>query len=198
MAKLQLFSNFYNTNREKKNIVEKSNDINKEKTTLLNKSILDVVSTETGDENSCMSASIDAKLQSGKKLSQEELNYLQRTNPIMYMRVLRVQMKRDLLEKKLKNCKSKREVEEISMFELGSIRKNDPDKILIIKALQRVVVEFKRTSVYHQLPEVKEDKGKTKSATKQELRHSMKLGGYHETLSIMIDTEDTMEFDIKS
>ena len=53
----------------------------------LAESILDKINgTEdmTDEDKAKMDARIMAKLKSGKKLSQKELNYLKKTNPIMY------------------------------------------------------------------------------------------------------------------
>ena len=41
------------------------------------------------EDRSRMDAQITAKLQSGKKLSQKEMDYLRKTNPIMYAHALR-------------------------------------------------------------------------------------------------------------
>ena len=45
-----------------------------------------------------MDARIMAKLESGKKLSQKELDYLRRTNPILYAEAMRVQRMAEALE----------------------------------------------------------------------------------------------------
>lgn len=57
---------------------------------------------------------ISQKLNAGKKLTASGMDFLRRTNPDMYMKALRIQMKREMVENSLKNCKSKKEVEEVA------------------------------------------------------------------------------------
>lgn len=64
------------------------------------------------EEKVAYEAKLNEKIKRGDKLSQREMSYLQRTNPIMYFRIKRVQVQRELLEKRLKQCRSKKEVEE--------------------------------------------------------------------------------------
>ncbi len=47
------------------------------------------------------------KLKSGRKLTQEELDYLRIHNPEMYKIAVRVETERKVLKTKLNNCKSK-------------------------------------------------------------------------------------------
>lgn len=78
----------------------------------LAESILDKINGtgDMTDENKAkMDARIMAKLKSGKKLSQKELNYLKKTNPIMYAHALRVQRMAEAIEKQIKHAKSKEE-----------------------------------------------------------------------------------------
>ena len=53
------------------------------------------------EDRSTMDAQITAKLQSGKKLSQKEMDYLRKTNPIMYAHALRVQRMAEAVEEQL-------------------------------------------------------------------------------------------------
>lgn len=65
------------------------------------------------EDRSRMDAQITAKLQSGKKLSQKEMDYLRKTNPIMYAHALRVQRMAEAVEEQLKHAKSKEEADRI-------------------------------------------------------------------------------------
>lgn len=106
------------------------------------------------EEKQQLNSSITAKMKSGAKLTQRELEYLRRTNPQMYLKIMMLQKKRELLEQKLKNCKSKKEVNEVIMFEMSLVRKTDPDRELKIKSIQDTEREFKKTMEYKRLPEV--------------------------------------------
>ena len=77
------------------------------------------------EDRSRMDAQITAKLQSGKKLSQKEMDYLRKTNPIMYAHALRVQRMAEAVEEQLKHAKSKEEADQIISSALSGISKND-------------------------------------------------------------------------
>ena len=85
------------------------------------------------EDRSRMDAQITAKLQSGKKLSQKEMDYLRKTNPIMYAHVLRVQRMAEAVEEQLKHAKSKEEADQIISSALSGISKNDPDREYILR-----------------------------------------------------------------
>ena len=95
-----------------------------------------------------MEARINAKLQSGKKLSQEEMEYLRRYNPIMYAHALRVQRMAEAVEEQLKHAKSKEEADRIITSALNGISKNDPDREYIFAAVNRVATEFHKSGAY--------------------------------------------------
>ena len=87
----------------------------------------------------------------------------------MYIRIKRVQMQREMLERKLKYCKSKKEVEEVYMQSMSSIGKKDPDREMLYRAYQKVTMDFKKTLKYKSLPEVEEDE-KEKGGRKKKQR----------------------------
>lgn len=75
-------------------------------------SILDRISgiEDMSDEDrSKMDARIMSKLEAGDKLSKKELDYLKRTNPIMYAHVMRVQRTAESVKERLKHARSKEE-----------------------------------------------------------------------------------------
>ena len=98
-----------------------------------------------------MDARIMAKLKFGKKLSQKELDYLRRTNPILYAQTMRVQRMAQALEEQLKHAKSKEEVNQIFTNALSRI-KNDPDKEYLMASYNRISTEFRSSKMYHSLP----------------------------------------------
>jgi len=79
------------------------------------------------EDRSRMDAQITAKLQSGKKLSQKEMDYLRKTNPILYAHAL------------------------------SGISKNDPDREYIFAAVNRISTEFHKSGAYEKLPNTAEE-----------------------------------------
>ena len=67
------------------------------------------------DGSSKLSAQIDLKLQSGKKLTAEEMDYLQKTDPQKYQKIKSMEAERENYEKELKRCKTKEEVQRVRM-----------------------------------------------------------------------------------
>ena len=109
-----------------------------------------------------MDAQIYAKLESGKKLSQKEMDYLRRTNPIMYAHALRVQRMAEAVEEQLKHAKSKEEADRIVSSALCGISKNDPDREYIFAAVNRVSNEFHKSGAYEKLPNTIDEGDKKK------------------------------------
>jgi hypothetical protein len=131
---------------------------------------------------------ISQKLNAGKKLTASEMDFLRRTNPDMYMKALRIQMKREMVENSLKNCKSKKEVEEVAGLQLGMINDKDPDREALTNAVNEVVKEFKKSDKYKSLPQESEEK----------------RGGRYESLNSeeyngkgVLRKGDTADFDVK-
>ena len=113
------------------------------------------------DDRAKMDAQITAKLQSGKKLSQKEMDYLRRTNPIMYAHALRVQRMAEAVEEQLKHAKSKEEANNIISSALSGISKNDPDREFIFAAVNRISEEFHKSGAYEKLPNTIEEGDKS-------------------------------------
>ncbi len=109
------------------------------------------------EDRSRMDAQIAAKLQSGKKLSQKEMDYLRKTNPIMYAHALRVQRVAEAVEEQLKHAKSKEEADQIISFAMSGISKNDPDREYIFAAVNRISTEFHKSGAYDKLPNTIEE-----------------------------------------
>ena len=116
------------------------------------------------DKHKELDSRIMAKLSSGKKLSQKELEYLQRTNPIMYAQAMRIQRLAKALEEQLKHAKSKEEVNQIFTNALSSI-KNDPDKEYLMASYNRISEEFRKSKMFHALPDTIEEANRKKKRT---------------------------------
>jgi hypothetical protein len=133
------------------------------------KAMMQPESRMTEEQKKAYEDKIYQKARNGEKLTPSELEYIRRTNPEMYIRIKRVQMQREMLERKLKNCKSKKEVEEVYMQSMSSIGKKDPDREMLYRAYQKVTMDFKKTLKYKSLPEVEEDE-KEKGGRKKKQR----------------------------
>lgn len=72
------------------------------------------------DGSSKLSAQIDLKLNSGKKLTAEEMDYLQKTDPQKYQRVKAMEAEQKNYEQELKRCKTKEEVQRVRMSHTAS------------------------------------------------------------------------------
>ena len=103
---------------------------------------------------------IYAKIQSGKKLTQDELAYLRRYDPVTYMKVARIQAQREALEAQLKCCKSKEEAQELYTDAVSRIPEDDPARAELMAAYDDAYGEFKKSDDYGSLPQKDEDRDK--------------------------------------
>ena len=69
----------------------------------------------TKDGTTKMSAQIDLKLNSGQKLTAEEMEYLRDHDPQTYQRIKSMEMEQKHYEQELKRCKTKEEVQRVKM-----------------------------------------------------------------------------------
>ncbi len=134
-----------------KNEEQKKITTTKEPAQYILESVTDVEKM-TEEDGGKMDAQITAKLQSGKKLSQKEMDYLRRTNPIMYAHALRIQRMAEAVEEQLKHAKSKEEADRIISSALGIVSKNDPVREYIFAAINRISTEFHKSDAYKKLP----------------------------------------------
>lgn len=114
------------------------------------------------EERAKKDAQILAKLKSGRKLTQEELTYLQRTNPMMYVHAMRVQAIAKQVEEQLKHARSKEEADSIVCNAISGISKDDPDKEFIVAAVNRIAKEMHQSPGYNRLPNTNADLQKSK------------------------------------
>lgn len=115
------------------------------------------------EDRAKMDAQIMAKLKSGKKLSQKEMDYLRKTNPIMYAHAMRVQRMAEAIEEQLKHARSKEEANRIITSAMAGISKNDPDREFIFAAVNRIDTEFHKSGAYEKLPDTIEEAQKKNS-----------------------------------
>ena len=72
-----------------------------------------------------------AKIQSGKKLTPDEMQYLRQNDPVTYMKVARVQAQREAFETQLNNCKSKEEAQDLYLDKVSRISEDKYNSIYI-------------------------------------------------------------------
>lgn len=72
------------------------------------------------DGSAKLSAQIDLKLNSGQKLTAEEMDYLQKTDPQKYQKLKAMEAEQENYEKELKRCKTKEEVQRVRMSHTAS------------------------------------------------------------------------------
>lgn len=145
-----------------------------------------------------LEAKIMRKLESGKKLTTKELNFLRKNNPALYAKAMRVKIKREALEHRLENAKSKEEVMDIYGEAMASISKDDSAKKYLVAAVTDAVKEFKETRYYKNLPNTKEeaDAKKHKSVNNNDMWekseensesviYETKLGSYQQAYTML-------------
>lgn len=86
------------------------------------------------EEKKAYLAKIIAKLKSGKKLTSEEMRFLQAEDPQLYQQAARVQAMRGSLESGLAHSTSKEEAQSVYLDTLTHISEDDPMKEYIIAA----------------------------------------------------------------
>lgn len=99
-----------------------------------------------------------AKIQSGKKLTADEMQYLRMNDPVTYMKVARVQAQREALETQLKNCKSKEEAQDIYLDKVSRISEDDPARQELRAAYDDAYDEYKKSGDYKSLPRTEEER----------------------------------------
>lgn len=100
---------------------------------------------------------IEQKLKNGKKLTAEEMSFIQQYYPEKYPIIKRIQLMRENLENQLEHACSKQEVQKLYAFAVGMVSDKDPYKEEILNAYQDVLQEFKKSSAYQKLPQKTEE-----------------------------------------
>lgn len=152
------------------------------------------------DGSAKLSSQIRTKLACGKKLTQEEMDYLQKTDPQTYQKAKSIEAEQKSYEKELERCKTKEDVERVrtnrvaaSLSVVNSVKNNSaiPEgaKLGIIwqelqknMAMEKTITNFVKSGRYAQLP------------TEAELREAQKqLEEAKEAESGMEDPMDNTE-----
>lgn len=145
------------------NLGEKSNaEIWRETIAMMEESLVKVPE----EKRAAYEQKIRQKMQSGKKLSGEELNYLRIYQPELYRSALRVENARTVLRTKLKNCKSKEEVDNVVAVqnEVLKAMDGDSDREYMAAMVRHEVDTFKKSMAYARLPQRLEEGKKKKKA----------------------------------
>lgn len=132
------------------------------------KEAIDGANFKSEEEKIAYEKRLNDRIKLGAKLSPKEMNYLLRSNPIMYMRIKRIQSHRESLERRLKRCRSKKEVEQAYSDATSMIHPKDPDKQSLANAFGNVTRDFKKTREYHALPMEIKDKINDKRRREQQ------------------------------
>ena len=114
------------------------------------------------EEKAKKEAGILNKLKFGKKLTPEELRYLQKVNPIMYAQAMRVRALAKAVEEQVKHARSKEEANQIVSNAMSSISKDDPAREYMVAAIDRVSSEMHKSPGYSRLPNTEADVQKAK------------------------------------
>ncbi|MBQ8435509.1 MAG: hypothetical protein IJX24_05815, partial [Oscillospiraceae bacterium] len=114
--------------------------------------------------------SINNKISAGVDLTADEMKYLQTKNPMLYQKLKNDKQEEKAFEKKLKNCKTKDEVENLklssvnkAMSAMGAVKNNpnisDGVKLAVaesemrkLRKLNEIVVKFVKSGDYAKLP----------------------------------------------
>lgn len=110
-----------------------------------------------------MLSRIIGELKSGKKLSAKELDFLRRTDPILYAHALRVQRMAEALKQQLSHAKSKQEANDMITSAIAGVSDKDPDKEYLLAAYNEVSKNFHKSPAYQRLPNTPEDAKKRKT-----------------------------------
>ncbi|MDD6307239.1 MAG: hypothetical protein PUA75_09945 [Clostridiales bacterium] len=112
----------------------------------------------TEEEKSAYLAHIQAKLKAGKKLTAEEMRFLQAEYPDLYLQAARVQSMRESFERQLKSCKTKEEAANVFSTSMSMVSDSDPMKEAVTAAYEDAYREYKETDKYKSLPENDKEK----------------------------------------
>lgn len=135
------------------------------------------------DGSSKISSEIRAKLATGKKLTQEEMQYLQKNDPQTYQKAKAIEEEKKSYEEELKRCETKEDVQRIrmnrtaaSLSVVNSVKSNpaipEGAKLGIIwqelqknMALEETISVFIKSGKYSQLPTEAEELEAEKALT---------------------------------
>ena len=150
-----------------------NNDFTADGSTTLRDSIArqaEEIRKSQADGSSKLSAQIRTKLAAGKKLTQEEMDYLQKNDPQTYQKAKAIEEEQKCYEEELKRCRTKEDVQRVKMnhtaASLSTLNnvKNNPaipegaklgimwQELMKTRALEETMGEFVKSGRYAQLP----------------------------------------------
>ena len=72
------------------------------------------------DESASMRQQISTKMMAGKRLSSAEMEYLKENDPQTYQKARTIEMEREAYERRLKQCRTKEEVQRVKFSQAAS------------------------------------------------------------------------------
>ena len=106
-------------------------------------SIFDPTTGMSEEEKKKFVQKLYRKLESGKKLSADEMQYLRKNDPVTYAKAAKVQVLRESLKKQLKSATSKEKAADIYTQAMSRISEDDPARKEIIRSSESL------TSIKH-------------------------------------------------
>ena len=184
-----------------------NNDFTADGSTKLNDPIArqaEEIRKSQADGSSKLSSQIRTKLATGKKLTREEMDYLQKNDPQTYQKAKAIEEEQKSYEEELKRCRTKEDVERVKMnhtaasLSVVNSVKNNPaipegaklgimwQELMKSRALEETMSKFVESGRYAQLPT---------EAEKAEAEKTLKEAKEAE-LGIEESAENTKETDI--
>lgn len=144
------------------------------------------------DGSSKLSSQIRTKLAAGKKLTQEEMDYLQKNDPQTYQKAKAIEEEQKSYEEELKRCRTKEDVQRVRMnrtaASLSTVNnvKNNPaipegaklgiawQELMRNRALEETISKFVKSGQYAQLP-TEAEKMEAEKALKEAKEAELKI-----------------------
>ena len=96
----------------------------------------------TDEERESYHRKLLAKLESGQKLTSQELAFLRTNDPAAYQKARRMEQKRQWLTEQMKKCKSKQEVSDVVNDAIAHVSEKGSDRNAIIATYREAYKEF--------------------------------------------------------
>ena len=140
-------------------------------------SIFDPTTGMSEEEKKKFVQKLYRKLESGKKLSADEMQYLRKNDPVTYAKAAKVQVLRESLKKQLKSATSKEKAADIYTQAMSRISEDDPARKEIMAAYDDVYKEFRKSDEYKALPNT-EKEAKEKAANNKNKNAQCTASGF--------------------
>lgn len=130
-------------------------------------SIFDPTTGMTEEQKKKFVEKLYRKLETGKKLTADEMQYLRMNDPVTYAKAARVQAMREAFKKQLENAKSKEEAADMYLTNMSRIGEDDPAKKELQAAYEDVYSEFRKMNAYKKLPDTRKEAMEEKDSHKK-------------------------------